>query len=262
MTDRPEPAPGSERIEPTVSRRAAFVAGAGAAAAGAAAGFGTQRYRTTHRSPVYRVSPAPPNGDFRTELVWRTAPRRKAIALTFDDGPDPRWTPRILDLLRRNDCKATFFVLQQSAQNHPGIVRRTHAEGHELGVHGVDHSDQTLVPGAELAGKFRSTADELERLTGVRPTLMRPPYGRLDAPVLWAAASLNLKPVLWSNRLGDDALKLARENLDTMTPGAIVLSHDGRGSPNESLIDGLRFFLPRCRAAGFELLTVSDLLNA
>jgi peptidoglycan-N-acetylglucosamine deacetylase len=185
------------------------------------------------------------------------APR---IALSFDDGPS-QWTPAILDLLAAAGAKATFFVLGQSIDGNEDALRRTAAEGHEIGNHGHSHRDMRELSDAEIAEELRSTADWIEALGIARPRLVRPPYGegaeRLGAEsvVLWT-----VDPVDWR----DDADSVVAVVLAEARDGAIVLLHDGRphvdsrSSPTrEATIEALGRVLDELR--GWQFVTVSEL---
>ncbi len=253
-------------IGPTVSRRGALLGAGGSAVAGIAVGSGAasaaEDYAAGNRAPSYRLSPPSPRaGDFRAEVVWRTA--GPGVALTFDDGPDPRWTPRILDLLAAAEAKATFFVLRDHVLRHPQLVRRAADAGHEIGVHGANHHDMAQLTSAQLDRAMADTKAAVAQLIGHEPALMRPPYGRFDAPVLHAARSHDLTMVLWSDWLpGKNSAVATRRLQDQLTPGAIILCHDGRGTPSEPMIESLRSFVPWCAPRGLPLRTVSELLGA
>ncbi|GAB3748899.1 hypothetical protein GCM10027599_04050 [Yimella radicis] len=227
---------------------------------GASAAFAIDEHERTHREPSYRLSPpSPRTGEFRADVVWRSS--NPGIALTFDDGPDPRYTPAILDNLAENSCRATFFVLLDHVNKHPELTRRIAREGHELAVHGADHRDMAQLTPDELAGSMQRTKQAITELTGYTPVLMRPPYGRFDAPVLHAATMQRLRMVLWSDYLPGRKSAAAAERLEAeLSDGAIVLCHDGRGTATQEVVLALEDFVPKCVARGLALRTVSDLL--
>ena len=167
----------------------------------------------------------------------RLAPRLSGIAaaphvaLTYDDGPDPVSTPLFLDLLDRHRRHATFFLLGEHVARHPALVAEMADRGHELAVHGWDHTCVLAVPPGRLVAELADTVDLLERLGGRRPRWYRPPYGVLSTPALVAARAAGLRPVLWS-AWGRDwearatPRRIVRTVGRTLAPGGTVLLHD------------------------------------
>lgn len=237
-----------------LSRRAAIIGGTGIAVVSATGAAAATDRVTTYRSPTYRVSPMPQTvtSPMQVAVTWHAVPTvEKTAYLTFDDGPSPVWTPKVLALLRKNEATATFFMLNEFVTGHPDIVRDVHAAGHEIGVHGGDHTDMTTFDPDQLATILTETRDAITRLTGVVPRRMRPPYGRLDAPVLYAAHQAGLdEVVLWSHRTGGSRDE-SRQVVQHASDGMIVLSHDGRTSVNDAELDAIGWLLPQLRAAGF-----------
>jgi peptidoglycan/xylan/chitin deacetylase (PgdA/CDA1 family) len=153
------------------------------------------------------------------------------VALTFDDGPDPRSTPAFLDLLAEHGVHATFFVLGRYVAEESALVRRMVDEGHEIGVHGWTHRCVARVGVGRLVGDLRATQRVVERVSGSRVRWYRPPYGVLTTHALAAARRVGLTTVLWSDwgidwRRGRTPVQV----LDTVTrglrPGGTVLLHD------------------------------------
>jgi peptidoglycan/xylan/chitin deacetylase (PgdA/CDA1 family) len=126
------------------------------------------------------------------------AGRPGTVALTLDDGPDPRSTPAFLRSLARLGVPATFFVLGAMAARAPGLLRRIHDDGHEIGVHGWTHRDHLRMTPGRVHGELARTAELIHGVCGAPPVWFRPPYGVLSAGSLLAAARLGLRPVLWS----------------------------------------------------------------
>ena len=153
------------------------------------------------------------------------------VALTFDDGPDPRFTPRFLAALDARRVHATFFLLGPMVQAAPGLAAEISAAGHEIGVHGWDHRYATLRGPRALHDDLARACDAIAAATGTVPRRYRPPYGVLSAGALIAARRLDLRPVLWNTwgrewlpgaTPGDVRATLAR----TLDGGATVLLHD------------------------------------
>lgn len=171
-----------------------------------------------------RAFRAPPPGS------GRAIPRR--LALTFDDGPDPRWTPAVLDALRDAGALATFFVLGPRAAAHPGLIARTLAEGHAVGVHADEHVRHTELDPAAGAADLDQALTRLRQL-GVRPKTWRTPWGVEAEWTRPAAAARGLRVVGWSADTHDWRGDAAGAMLAAIEPaiedGAIVLAHDGLG---------------------------------
>ncbi|PWR07735.1 glycosyl transferase [Micromonospora sicca] len=192
----------------------------------------------------------------------------KTIALTFDDGPDPVWTPRVLDVLRRHRAPATFFVIGSQVARHRDLARRAVAEGNELGVHTFTHPDVSLLPPWRQRMEYAQTQMAIVDAAGVRTSLLRFPYSSVPSavddanwPVIREAARLGYLTVV--NDL--DSEDWARPGVDAivrnMTPadgaGAVVLLHDAGGDRSQT-IAALDRFIPLMRARGYTFTTVSD----
>lgn len=193
--------------------------------------------------------------------------RADHIALTFDDGPDPRSTPRFLDALDELSVRATFFVLGASVLRHPAVARETVRRGHELAVHGWTHTRPWLpAPGRDCAALLRSAA-AVHDTTGRVPRWYRPPYGILTGGRWAAAARAGLTPVLWTawgrdwtaEATADSVLRTLRGDLG---PGGTVLLHDSdRASAPGSwraALAALPHLVAECRAAGLTVGPLAD----
>jgi cellulose synthase/poly-beta-1,6-N-acetylglucosamine synthase-like glycosyltransferase/peptidoglycan/xylan/chitin deacetylase (PgdA/CDA1 family) len=202
-------------------------------------------------------------------LISRARHPGKKLALTFDDGPDPRWTPRIAATLRRLGVPATFFVVGSQVARHPEIVRSLAADGFELGNHTFTHSDLATLPGWERNLQIGLTENAVAGAMGKRLRLVRPPYSATPA----AVTNRQIVPLV---DLARDGYVIALSNLDgedwrrpgaaeianRITPkganGGIILLHDGGGDRSET-IAALEQAVPRLRARGFEFVRVSAL---
>jgi len=155
-----------------------------------------------------------------------------SLALTFDDGPDPRWTPAVLDALRAAGARATFFVLGEHVRRHPDLVRRTVGEGHDVEVHADRHVRHTELTAAEGAADLDRALETLAGL-GVRARHWRTPWGVETAWTRRVAAGRGLDCVGWTadthDWRGDPAGSMLAAVLPDLGEGAIVLAHDGLG---------------------------------
>ena len=253
---QPSPAPRESRRG--LLGRAALATTAGVLGAGA--GAGATHWRETHLSPTARTAPRPagPGSALGTRVVFQTDGKSGKLALTFDDGPDPRWTPRVLDMLARLHIQATFFVLGSAVQAHPELIARQVAEGHEVGVHNWVHTDVYGVSFSELSDSVDRTCEAIEAAGAPSPRLWRPPYGRVDAPAMMVASLKKMDLLLWSVHTPTAAKATAVK--DTAGAGSVVLCHDGRTQPSEALFTALEGGVRSLLERGLAVTTGSDLL--
>src|SRR5512139_898290 len=186
--------------------------------------------------------------------------KAKCIALTFDDGPVPD-TGRLLRILASRHARVTFFMLGSNVAGHPGMVRRAVTAGHEIGNHSYGHPDLTRLPAEAVRAQLTRTATAVVTAAGVRPGLLRPPYGATDAQVAAVARAQRLPLVLWSVDTLDwrdrDPRIVEARALAGARRGAIVLMHD----IHPTTISAVPRILDRLAARGFVFVTVSELLK-
>lgn len=200
-------------------------------------------------------------------VAWRRGPEgRHQVALTFDDGPDPAATPRLLRLLAARDVRATFFLIGERAGRHPDVVRAIADAGHEVGNHTWRHRNAWLLPPAAAAREITEGARILGDILGRPPRLYRPPWGIVNAAALATARRLGLVTVLWSVqheglRPRSPAAQL-RHLSDRLHDGAIVDLHDAPGLPGapERLLAAMPGLLDVLDARGYAAVTVGELL--
>ncbi len=244
--------------------RRRFFAGLGLITVGAVAGAGAglaAEPALSAEGPTARTARPGGRSAYVATTTFRTAPARKVVALTIDDGPTSEWTPQVLQILRRRRAAATFFVVGQRAQANPSLVRRAAAAGHELANHTWAHTDLTQHGEAFDRDSLERTHHLLIRLTGREPTSCRPPYGRIDSVGLAVCAGLGYGVTLWSDHVTGSS---PRSDVDSVlrqaSPGSIVLAHDGGPEPDTSFIQQLDRLVASLTDAGYEFVTVSDLL--
>lgn len=164
------------------------------------------------------------------------------IVLTYDDGPEPGGTDRILQVLDERQLSATFFVLLSRARRHPGLLAEVAAAGHEIALHGLDHQRLTGFSSREVSQRTKDGRSELEDLTGKRVEWVRPPYGRQTLATWRAVRSAGLMPVMWGATSWDSKVASQADRVQkAMTgaaPGAILLSHDGHAGLGDGVDDG------------------------
>lgn len=186
---------------------------------------------------------------------------RRVIALTFDDGPHPDLTPKLLDILRQNGVRATFFVVGSNVKAYPEIARRIVAEGHEIANHSWSHPALTKLGAAGLRHEIEDTNAVIESVTGRRPANMRPPYGALNPRVRdYLTKGQNMNIILWSvdpldwKRPG--AQVVAQRLVEGAAPGGILLAHDIHPGTVEAIPD----VIAQLKAKGYGFATVGQLL--
>lgn len=218
---------------------------------------GPERTGRPHEEP----QPPPPNAFLSGD------PKQKLVALTFDDGPDDNFTPKVLDVLKRHNVKATFFLVGQRAQVLPDLVKRMAREGHEVGNHTWSHLKMSDATPAAIRDQIRRTDQALRRLSGQRITLFRPPYGELDPKIMQEADNLKLKTVLWNVDSLDwkqdvNTEGVVRNVLGNARPGMIVLHHSagGKGEDLTNTVEALPQIIQTLRSQGYRFVTVSELL--
>jgi peptidoglycan-N-acetylglucosamine deacetylase len=190
------------------------------------------------------------------------------VALTFDDGPDPDYTPLILDVLKEYDVPATFFLMGARAAMNPELTKRIDSEGHEIANHTYWHPD--LVEEGEvdiLVEEVNRTEDTLADILGYRTRLFRAPYGFLYEELVEELDNLNYSVIAWDvDSLDWEDLtpeEISENVLPIVVPGSIILMHDG-GSPETDrtqTAESLRIIIPELQEQGYEFVTVSELLN-
>lgn len=186
------------------------------------------------------------------------------IALTFDDGPSAQYTEKILDILKKYDVKATFFLIGESAEKYPELVEREISEGHELGNHTWTHPHMNGCDSKRLCGELQKTEDFLKEKFDYTPKLFRPPEGFCCKTVQKCADKFGYNIVLWDI----DTTDWAHNSVNNIVRGAlgaksgdIILCHDFVTKPSPTP-DALEKFIPELKNRGFTFVTVSELLSA
>ncbi|MBK7997949.1 MAG: polysaccharide deacetylase family protein [Verrucomicrobia bacterium] len=190
---------------------------------------------------------------------------QQRVALTFDDGPDPRSTSALLDLLRAENVPATFFCIGRHVAAHPELAARIAQDGHLLGNHTYTHSNATNFFGlARLTEEMSRTQSAMRDAAGVAPVYFRPPMGLSNPRVFKAASSLGLKVVGWTARGIDtqirDSNRVVQRILRGVRPGAIILLHDGN-IPPERLLPTVKLLLAKLRGQGYQFARLDHLIK-
>jgi peptidoglycan/xylan/chitin deacetylase (PgdA/CDA1 family) len=257
----------------------------GAVVAGGLSGCGQANTGRTVMQPAMAVAPAvsptptptpkpkatpraTPTPNAQTIPAWarghvinsvKVKPGQKVFALTFDDGPWPQYTRQVLQILKRYNAKATFFMVGQELQRRPEIAREVKAAGHAIGNHSWDHPMRPRDAVAQI-----KRTDAVLRSIGVDATLFRPPYGNMRNGLAKAARNEKQAVLLWSADSDDwkrgSARSVARRIINQAHAGGIGLLHDGGGSRAHS-IAALPVILKTLQARGYRFVTVPELLK-
>ena len=205
-----------------------------------------------------------------TPLCVHRGPREagRRIALTFDDGPDPEWTPRVLDILATHGVRGTFFLVGHRAARAPETARAIAAGGHEIGSHGWSHASLWRCGPWKTAEEIDRAQATLTELGGTPPRFFRPPWGMVNAAMFPVLRTRGLRPVFWS--IQPEGLRAAAAAAQASYvvrrahPGAIVDLHDAEGTPGAParLVEALPAMIHGLRAAGYELTTVGELFTS
>jgi peptidoglycan-N-acetylglucosamine deacetylase len=184
--------------------------------------------------------------------VWETpAGKRPTIYLTFDDGPNSKYTPQVLAVLKRHGAKATFFHVGQNARRYPSLVRQIRAAGHTIGNHSVSHPRLTTLSTSRLRSEIRN---------GPRSRCFRPPYGLTNSRVRSEITRAGMRQMMWTIDTADytrpGASVIANRVLSKARPGAIVLMHDSGGDRSQT-VAALDRILRTLKARGYQFRAMS-----
>ncbi len=200
-------------------------------------------------------------------ILCRLPTTEKRLALTFDDGPHPRHTPRVLELLQRKNVRATFFVVGKRVKRFPELLQRTVELGHEIGNHSYHHWPLPMMPTPMMRRELSVTHELITAAAGITPRFMRPPRGWFDARVLRIARSMGYEPVIGSVHPQDSRRPGASVIIDRVReriePGAIIILHDGGwrlGVDRTQTIRAADRLIDELQQSGYRFETMSELL--
>lgn len=217
--------------------------------------------RLTSHSQGHKVAQTTPSAPSEPGLVkiQHGNLKLKEVALTFDDGPHPLFTPQLLTLLRQYNIKATFFVVGKMAQKYPDLVKDEVAAGHLVGNHTFNHVNLTRIPDAKIQAEWQSCNDVIKSILGKPATFCRPPGGDVNSEVMAAAHRCGLTTVLWTDDPGDYASpgdnKIESRTLSRIRNGGIILLHDGI----QQTIDVLPQIIEHLQRRGYKFVTMEEM---
>lgn len=192
----------------------------------------------------------------------------KEMALTFDDGPNPKYTPQLLDLLKKYHIKATFFVVGSNVKKYPEIIKRMADEGHTIGIHSFDHISSWILSPSQLKKQLEMTEKAITECTGEKVSFYRPPWGHFNLFTLWV--SKKYTKIMWSSIFGDWKVAKAKNGLLEelrvyAKEGAIFVLHDNGdtlGAEEEApgyMIRNLEIFLEESKQRNIQFITLKEL---
>lgn len=200
------------------------------------------------------------------KAIWDIPTTKPLIALTFDDGPHPIYTEKIMEILDRYDAKATFFVTGEQVEKLPDVVKKAAEHGHEIGNHTYHHVPLLGISKSELRSEIKQTEKLIVETTGVHPRLFRPVAGYYDDVIIETAAEEQYQVIMWSwhqdsrDWANPGVGKIIRNVLPNVHPGDIILFHDAGGKRVQT-VQALEVIIPALIEDGYELVTVTDLIK-
>ncbi|MHB0975711.1 MAG: polysaccharide deacetylase family protein [Candidatus Aquicultorales bacterium] len=249
-------------------RKLAFIVlviGVIAGVGGLAVRLTTARPQASYSAGPNRLLRAAKTAPAGIRFFKKVATNKKLVAITFDDGPDPRFTLRILDILKAEKVKATFFVTGKAVRNYPDILRREAAEGHLIGNHTWEHYHLTELSARRIGEEIDRTGEEIARILGARPVLMRPPYGQMNEAVYREAAKRGYTVALWSSSFQEmrypHPLDAAEYIASRVEPGDVILGHDGGLKYHERGVEMLPLLIRELRKKGYRMVRLDELLE-
>lgn len=207
----------------------------------------------------------------RKGTIYNVPVSEKVVALTFDDGPSPVWTPKILDELKRAGVKATFFMLGDHAEEYPEAAKRVAAEGHEIGNHSYDHHVLFYYTEEELEKEIKDAENAIYKITGIRTKYFRPPKAWVTDKEKKKIGEMGYRIILWSLNSKDwvtfDDKYIIRYILRHIRPGDIILFHDSggvfgtEGGSRDETVKTIPRLTEKLKGMGYRFVTITELLK-
>jgi peptidoglycan/xylan/chitin deacetylase (PgdA/CDA1 family) len=224
-----------------------------------------------------------PRSELFGPTVWRTNSPRK-LAITFDDGPNPKITPDLLQLLDRYEARTTFFMVGRFAQECPELVREIIVRGHAIGNHTVTHANLFWNTPTQIRQQMQRCNEAIGTITGTTPKWFRPPWGMRNPWVVSSATGMGMRTALWTLLPGDWRAKPASWLIERMEPiakraqssnlsdnnlhashGEVLCLHDGDyrflNADRRATVGALQYWLPRWRDLGLEFVTIDEAVS-
>ena len=210
----------------------------------------------------------PPASDvrWRDHIVCNVPAKEKVVALTYDDGPHPIYTPKLLDILDKYHAKATFFMVGRNMEKYPEIVKEVVRRGHVIGNHTFTHPRNIeLDSRSQMVRELDECEEVIERLSGKRAYLFRPPRGLIDGTAFAIAEEEGYRTILWSvcadHHDAPTPELMAKRVLDRVGPGGIILAHDGRYQTRWKDVAATPLIIEALEKQGYRFVTIPELLK-
>ncbi len=207
----------------------------------------------------------------RRGTIYRVGVKDKAVALTFDDGPSPEWTPRVLDALKRAGVKATFFMIGEYVERYPEVAKRVVREGHEIGNHTYDHHVLIYYTMNELEREILAAEGAIKKVTGRKTVYFRPPKALITAAEKNKIKEMGYKIILWTLNSKDwvtfDDKYIIRYIMRRVRPGDIILFHDAggffstEGGDRSETVNTIPRLVEKLKEKGYKCITITELLK-
>jgi peptidoglycan/xylan/chitin deacetylase (PgdA/CDA1 family) len=209
-------------------------------------------------------------GSLSREIIRKGGAGAQVAALTFDDGPDPRYTPRCLDILEAHRVHATFFLLGQKVKLYPDLARQILARGHDVGNHTMTHRHHWMIGPIQAMREVREGSRAILETVGARPRFFRPSFGVMNLFSYWEALRLGQRCVLWSvaahdwegGEGGRSAATIAQDVSSRLQAGAVILLHDSGGAPGapETMLEALPEIIAEAKRRRLRLVNISEMV--
>lgn len=199
---------------------------------------------------------------FYIKTICAAVTRQKVIAISFDDGPAPDYTPQVLQVLQEHQVPAAFFCIGKRVQEHPGLFKQVHEQGHIIGNHSYSHATWfDLYSSTKMYADLQQMDAAMQEVLGLKPLLFRPPYGVTNPNLAKAIRKGGYIPVGWNVRSLDTVIKdndkLLQRVVKSVRPGAVILFHD----TSKATLNMLPAFIAHVRGAGYEIVRLDKMLN-
>ena len=200
---------------------------------------------------------------YPSDLYINGQSQDKVVSLTFDDGPDPINTPKIIKVLRDNNVQGTFFCIGKQIEACKSIIKQAYADGDVIASHSWSHKDFTTINAAAISNEVTLTENEINKVIGKKSALIRPPYGATNDTALNSLTELNYKSILWSIDTLDweqrEVANIVKNVVENVRPGEIILMHcDG---DKQMTTAALPQIISKLKEMGYSFVTVDKLLN-